>query len=367
MSFYEIYQKYSNFDFAGFIKGITPERVAAAIEKPCPDQWDYLALLSPQAEPFLEEMAQKAHRLTLQHFGKVIFLYTPLYLSNYCVNQCSYCSFNVRNNIVRKTMTLEEAELEGKAVAETGLKHILLLTGESRQHAPLEYIRDCVKKLQRYFTSISIEIYPLETAEYAELVTAGVDGLTIYQEVYDERIYDQVHLKGPKKNYLYRLDAPERACRARIRAVNIGALLGLADWRTEAFFTGLHGNYLQNKYLDTEISVSFPRMRPHVGGVAPQFPVADRDLVQMILAMRLFMPRAGITVSTRERAELRDNLMRLGVTRMSAGSSTRVGGRLHEDEGDGQFEISDTRDVAAMRQAIVKIGYQPVLKDWQAI
>lgn len=367
MSFYEYYQKYRDFDFAGFLAAVTPDRVAAAISNPSPDKWDYLAMLSPKAEPFLEEMAQKAHRVTLRHFGKVIFLYTPLYLANYCVNQCSYCSFNVQNGIVRKTMTPEEAEAEGKLIAETGLKHILLLTGESRRHSPPEYIKACVEKLKQYFTSISIEIYPLETEEYAELVTAGVDGLTVYQEVYDEDVYNRMHLKGPKKNYLYRLDAPERGCLARMRTVSIGALQGLHDWRTEAFFTGLHAAYLQNKYLDTEIGVSFPRMRPHVGGMEPPFPVSDRNLVQMILALRLFMPRAGITISTRERAELRDNLMRLGVTRMSAGSSTKVGGRLHEDEGDGQFEISDTRNVAEMRQAIVDIGYQPVFKDWQAL
>ena len=367
MSFYEVYKKYSSLDFDRCFREITPARVAAAIAKPVPDEWDYLALLSPQAEPFLEEMAQKAHRLTLQHFGRVIMLYTPLYLSNFCVNQCSYCSFNVRNRIVRKTMVPEEAALEGKAIAATGLKHILLLTGESRKHAPLDYIRACVDKLKQYFTSVSMEIYPMETAEYVDLVKAGVDGLTVYQEAYDEAVYDRVHIKGPKKDYLYRLDAPERGCQARMRSVGIGALLGLAEWRREAFFTGMHGTYLQNKYLDTEISVSFPRMRPHVGGMEPPYPADDRNLVQMILALRLFMPRAGITISTRERAELRDNLMKLGATRMSAGVSTKVGGRVHEDEGDGQFEISDTRSVAEMRQAIANKGYQPVFKDWQAI
>lgn len=367
MSFYDYIQKYRDFDFAGFFAALTPERVAAAIGKASPDLWDYLTMLSPQAEPFLEEMAQKAHRLTLQHFGRVIFLYTPLYLANYCVNQCSYCSFNVRNGIVRRAMAPEEAAAEGKLIAETGLKHILLLTGESRRHSPPEYIRACVEKLKQYFTSISIEIYPLETAEYAELVEAGVDGLTVYQEAYDEAVYDRMHLKGPKKDYRYRLDAPERGCQAHMRTVSIGALQGLHNWRTESFFTGLHAAYLQDRYLDTEIGVSFPRMRPHVGGMEPPCPVSDRNLVQMILALRLFMPRAGITISTRERAEFRDNLMRLGVTRMSAGSSTKVGGRLQEDEGDGQFEISDTRNVAEMRQAITSMGYQPVFKDWQAL
>lgn len=328
---------------------------------------DFLALLSPAAAEHLELMAQKAHQLTNQHFGRTIQLYTPMYLSNHCSNHCVYCSFSVKHHLMRKKLTLAEVEKEAESISATGLRHILILTGESPKHSPVSYIADCVKVLKRYFDSIAIEIYPLTTEEYQRLVDAGVDGLTIYQEVYDEGMYSKLHPQGPKKNYHFRLDAPERGCLAKMRGVNIGALLGLEDWRKEAFFTGLHANYLQNKYLDTEISVSIPRIRPNVGGFTPKFDVNDKSLVQIILAVRLFMPRAGIALSTRERAELRNNLVKLGVTKMSAGVSTEVGGHSDSEEssGTGQFQISDERDVEEMKTMLYKMGYQPVLKDWQ--
>jgi 2-iminoacetate synthase len=327
---------------------------------------DYLVLLSPRAEGHLEEMAQRAHRLTVRHFGRVIQLYTPLYLSNHCVNSCLYCGFRVHNRLERKKLTPAQVENEARAIAATGLKHILILTGESRIETPVSYIMECVEVLRKYFTSVSIEVYPLEEEEYAGLISAGVDGLTIYQEVYDEEVYSELHPAGPKKNYRFRLEAPERAGRAGIRTVNVGALLGLHHWRTEAFFSGLHACYLQNLFPEAEVSISPPRMRPHLGGFAPRAEVSDRNLVQYLLAFRLFMPRAGITISTRERAEMRDNLIRLGATKMSAGSCTSVGGRL-EPESTGQFEISDGRSVAEMARAIYSRGYQPVYKDWQAI
>ncbi len=203
--------------------------------------------------------------------------------------------------------------------------------------------------------------------EYAELVSAGVDSLTIYQEVYNEEVYLEVHPAGPKRDYRYRLDTPERACRAGIRSVNVGALLGLHDWRTEAFFTGLHANYLQNRYTDVEVSISPPRMRPYLGGFPPRVTVTDKNLVQYILAYRLFMPRGGITISTRESPELREHLIQLGATKMSAGSCTAVGGRTGAENSTGQFDISDERDVAAMTRVIYNHGYQPVFKDWQMI
>lgn len=322
-------------------------------------------LLSPRAAGYLEPMAQKAHRLTVQHFGRTVLLYTPLYLANHCANHCVYCSFSAQNQLVRKKLTIEEVEAEARAIAATGLRHILILTGESTIRTPVSYIQQCVQVLKKYFDSISIEIYPLSTDDYARLISAGVDALTIYQEVYNEEMYKQLHLKGPKKEYLYRLDAPERGCLAKMRAVNVGALLGLEDWRKEAFFTGLHANYLQNKYLDTEISVSVPRIRPNIGGFIPKFNLSDRDLAQVILAFRLLMPRAGITLSTRERAELRNHLVKLGITKMSAGVSTEVGGHTGGGEGTGQFEISDNRGVGEISNMLVRQGYQPVYKDWQ--
>ncbi len=367
MGFYDVYKAYQETGIGGWLKNTTPERVGAAVGKSRVSEWDFLAMLSPAAEQKLEEMAQQAHRVTVRNFGRVIYLYTPLYLSNYCSNQCVYCGFNVQNRVQRRTLSVDEVEKEGQIIAETGLRHLLILTGESRVEAPVDYIAACTERLRRYFASISIEIYPLEVDEYKTLISAGVDGLTIYQEVYDPVTYDQVHLKGPKKNYLFRLNAPERACQAGMRTVNLGVLLGLEDWRTEVFALGLHARYLQDKYPETEISVSFPRIRPAAGRFRPRAEVSDRNMVQMITALRLFLPRAGITISTRERAEFRDNLIKLGVTRMSAGSCTEVGGRLDGNGHDGQFDISDTRSVKEMKEAIRKQGYQPVFKDWVAM
>ncbi len=363
MSVYEELDKYFQMDLAAFFAEITDNQILSIIGKDHLSLYDYLTLLSPKAESHLEAMAQQAHRITVSQFGRTMLLYTPLYLANYCVNRCVYCGFHVQNDILRKKLTLAEVAEEAKAIAKTGLKHILILTGESRQYSPVVYIRDCVQVLKDYFTSISIEIYPLDTAEYAELVKAGVDGVTLYQEVYDQNVYAELHY-GPKRNYHYRLDAPERACQAGMRTMNIGALIGLNDWRQEAFMTGVHANYLQNKYLETEISMSPPRMRPHAGGFPPRVIVSDKNLVQYILAYRLFMPRSGITLSTRESAGFRNNLVRLGITRMSAGSCTAVGG--HSQEASvGQFEISDERGVRDVATMLYDQGYQPVYKDWQ--
>ncbi len=367
MSFYDKYIDYKDFNFGDYFANVTDEYILRILDKDRISELEFLALLSDKAGKHLEAMAQKSKRLTLQHFGKVILLYTPIYVANYCVNQCVYCGFNISNDISRKKLTLEEVEKEARIISATGLRHILLLTGESKVHSSVEYIKECVMILKQYFRSISIEVYPLETNEYEELVNAEVDGFTMYQEVYNEDIYKELHLKGPKMNYRFRLDAPERACIAKMRSVNVGALLGLDDWTKEAFYTGLHADYLQNKYADTEISVSIPRMRPHSGEFQPKVNVDDRSLVQIMLAFRLFMPRVGITVSTRECSQFRDNLIGLGVTKMSAGSSTEVGGHALSSKSEGQFDISDTRSVEEMRELIYSKGYQPVFKDWQAI
>ncbi|OPY58904.1 MAG: 2-iminoacetate synthase [Pelotomaculum sp. PtaU1.Bin035] len=364
MSFYIERKNYEKFDFYNFFERVDDADIERVIAKDRLSELDYLTLLSPRAEGYLEAMAQKSLLLTIRHFGRVILLYTPLYLANYCVNHCVYCGFQVRNRLSRKKLSVDEVEAEAKIIAATGLKHILILTGESRKKSPVSYIKECIEVLKRYFTSISIEIYPLEEYEYAALISAGVDGLTIYQEVYNEEVYADLHPAGPKRNYRFRLEAPERACRAGIRTVNVGALLGLHDWRSEAFFTGLHANYLQNLFPEVDVSVSPPRIRPQLGGYRPDIEVSDKNLVQYMLAFRLFMPRGGITVSTRERAELRDHLVKLGATKMSAGSSTAVGGRSNGGA-TGQFEISDGRSVAEMAAMLYSMGYQPVYKDWQ--
>jgi 2-iminoacetate synthase len=344
---------------------VTPEQVRRALDRPAPDAGDFLALLSPPAAPFLEDMARAAHQSARRNFGPNILLFTPLYLANYCDNHCVYCSFNTTNRIERRKLTLAEVEQEAQAIAATGLRHLLVLTGESRTHSPVSYIGDCIAVLRRYFASVSIEVYPLTETEYAELVAAGADGLTMFQEVYDEAAYPRFHPRGPKSNYRFRLEAPERAGRAGMRTINIGPLLGLCDWRAEAYSAGMHAYYLQRRFPDVEISLSCPRMRPYHGGYEPAFPVSDAALVQIILAWRLFLPRAGITVSTRESPELRDHLIRLGITKMSAGSSTLVGGYAHaEKESVGQFEICDRRSVAEVWAAVAGQGYKPVYKDW---
>lgn len=370
MNFYDIYIRYKELKWEDFFNGFSEQDCLISFGSRCLSIEQFAALLSPCSERRLEEMAQKAHDITIRQFGRTIQLYTPMYLSNYCDNQCLYCGFNFENKFKRKKLTLKEAEAEAECIAATGLKHILILTGESRSESPVSYIEDCVKVLKRYFTSISMEVYPLAEDEYARLAANGIDGLTIYQETYDEDVYKRMHIKGPKLDYCFRLDAPERGARAGMRSVNIGALLGLGDWRREAFAVGLHAMYLQDRYPDIEIGVSLPRIRPEVSGFSAPQAVSDKNLVQMITALRIFLPRAGINLSTREAPELRERLMGLGVTRMSAWSTTNVGGHTlpqFSENGAAQFEISDKRDVDGIRKMIERRGYQPVLKDWMRI
>jgi 2-iminoacetate synthase len=367
MSFLDIYLQYKDLPSKESFAKITTRDVISAISSEKKDYHDLLALLSEEAQTHLEPIAQKAKDLSLKHFGKAILLYTPLYLSNYCENQCLYCGFNKTNVIARKKLTLEEVKKEAEKISKTGLRHVLILTGESQTFTPISYIKDCVKILKQYFTSISIEIYPLKESEYKDLVSCGIDGLTLYQEVYDQKIYKQMHISGPKQNYISRIETVEKGAKCGIRTINIGALLGLADFRKEAFFLLLHAQYLQNKYPDIEFSISVPRLRPQVKEFKPDFLVSDKNIVQIILAARIFMPRLGITLSTRENQYLRDNLIPLGVTKMSAGSTTIVGGHsISEpyDKNSSQFEIADKRDILEMKKAILQKGYQPVLKDW---
>lgn len=367
MSFYDIYKSRGQFDFDGFFKNVKDKDISRALAKETLDEKDFLALLSEKAHEYIEALAQKSHEVILKNFGKVIYLYAPLYLGNFCDNECVYCGFKRGSGISRKKLDFKEVEKEAKIISETGIRHILILTGESQSKTPFSYIKECVNILKKYFTSISIEVYPMKREEYAELISAGVDGITIYQETYDETLYKDVHPKGPKRDYLYRLDTPERACMAGMRSISIGALLGLSDFRKETFFSGIHAAYLQNKYPGIEISVSLPRIQPQVGGFSPKSKVEDVDIVLMMLALRLFLPRAGINISTRERRDFRKNLIGLGATRMSAGSRTEVGGYLSSGESEGQFSIADKSSVKEVKKMICAKGYQPVMKDWQEI
>jgi 2-iminoacetate synthase len=367
-TFYEPYNHYKTLDLNKKFTEISTLEIESSLESSNLHLEHFLALLSPQAQSYLEAMAQKAHEITLRLFGKVVQLYTPLYLSNYCDNSCVYCGFNRQNKIERKRLTPKELEAEAQFIAHSGLKHILILTGESRRFSPVSYIKECVKLLKKYFISISIEVYPLTAKEYTILVSEGVDGLTIYQETYDEEVYGNVHLAGPKKDYLFRLNAPERAARSGMRNINIGVLLGLGDWRKDIFYLGLHAKYLQDKFSDADIGISIPRIRPQTINFKAPYKVSDKELVQIIVALRLFLPRLSISLSTRECAQFRENLLPLGITRISAGSTTCVGGHTIEEENNlAQFEISDTRSVNEIKSMLEEKGYQPVLKDWMQI
>ena len=366
--FYDLFSQYKNIGDAFNL--ISSGDVRKALEARNLDMNHFKALLSQEAENYLEEMAVRSHKTTLRNFGRAIQLYTPLYISNHCENRCAYCGFNAANKIDRRKLSLGEVEEEARAIASTGLKHLLVLTGESMEKSPLSYIKECVKILKKYFTSISVEIYALTESEYIELVAEGVDGLTIYQEAYDEKVYKEMHPAGPKSDYRFRLEAPERGARSGMRNVSVGTLLGIDDWRRETFWLGLHAKYLQDEFPGVEIGASLPRLRPHAGSFTAPYKVGDKAIVQIITALRIFLPRLGISISTREEAGFRENLIALGITRMSAGSSTYVGGHMAEPYHAGdlpQFEISDKRSVAEMMAVLERKGYQPVLKDWLSI
>lgn len=363
MSVNELIKEYKDFDFDSFFEKLTLRDVDRVLDKDRLSPQDYLTLLSPAAVGRLEEMARRAQTETIKHFGRTVQLFAPIYVSNYCINTCVYCGFNHENQFARRHLSLDEVDREAQVISRMGLKHILLLTGEHPTKSTVNYMADCVQVLKRHFSCVSVEVYSLTEEEYRQLVNAGVDGMTMYQEVYQQECYEPLHPSGPKKDYLFRLDAPERACKAGMRTVTVGALLGLAPWRQESFFTGLHAAYLQNRYPAVDIQIAPPRLRPCHGGFQAIAPVSDVDLVQYIMAYRIFMPHSGIGLSTRERPELRDQLIKLGVTRMSAGVSTAVGGYSDKKE-EGQFELADERGVEEIRLMLKKNGYQPIFQDW---
>ncbi|MDF2922905.1 MAG: thiamine biosynthesis protein ThiH [Paenibacillaceae bacterium] len=366
MSFRNVLERLEKLPFQELWGRLGAAEVRRALSRQQLDEQDLLALLSPAAEPFLEEMARQANRLTRARFGHTMQLFTPIYVADFCVNRCTYCSFSADYDFPRKKLSMEQLRREAEAIAATGLRHVLVLTGESRRETPVSYLEEVIKTLREFFPSISIEVYPLHKDEYKQLIQAGADGLTLYQEVYHRDTYSELHVKGPKRNYMNRLDAPEQGCLAGFRTVNIGALLGMYHWRQEAFFTGIHARYLQDRYPECEISLSAPRFRPYLGSFDPTSHVSDKSLVQTILAYRLFMPRSGITLSTRERADLRDRLVHLGITKMSAGVSTEVGGHT-VGGGTPQFDISDERGVEEITRMLSGNGIQPVYKDWECL
>lgn len=329
---------------------------------------DFGALLSPAALPFLEQMAQKAQVETRKHFGTSVCLFTPLYIANYCENHCVYCGFNCHNHIQRAKLTMEEVEQELQAIATTGLQEILLLTGESRTASSVGYIGEAVKLAAKYFRNVGIEIYPLNSDEYRYLHQCGADFVSVYQETYNPDKYKQVHLSGHKRVFPYRFYAQERALLGGMRGVAFGALLGLDNFRKDAFSAGLHAYYTQQKYPQAEISFSCPRMRPYINREDNNpNDVHETQLLQVMLAYRLFLPYAGITISTRERAGFRDNVVGMCATKISAGVQVSVGGHEEEKKGDEQFEISDPRSVSEVDAMLRKRGLQPVYIDYMRV
>ena len=323
-------------------------------------------LLSPAAQPYLEDMALRAKQETAKHFGNTVCMFTPLYIANYCENYCVYCGFNCSNKINRGKLSMSEIESEFRAIAETGLREILLLPGESKTASPVSYIADAVRLAKKYFSTIGIEVYPMNVDEYAAIKEAGADFVSVYQETYDPKRYEEVHLRGHKRVFPYRFNSQERAILGGMRGVSFGSLLGLGDFRKDAFSAGLHAYFIQQKYPWTEISFSLPRLRPFINnaGNNPN-DVHETQLLQVMLAYRIFMPFAGITISTRERSGFRDNVVGLCATKISAGVKVGIGGHGdNEQKGDEQFEISDSRSVDEVRKSLIERGLQPVFTDY---
>ena len=345
----------------------TAEDVRLALANDIRTPKDFGALLSPAAAPFLEEMAQLAQQETRKHFGNSVYMFTPIYISNYCENYCIYCGFNCRNKIQRAKLTYEEIEKEMEAIAATGLEEILILVGESRKQSDVEYLGEACKIARRYFKMVGLEVYPMNSDEYAYLHECGADYVTVFQETYQADKYETLHLSGHKRVFPYRFYAQERAIKGGMRGVGFGALLGLDDFRKDAFATGIHAWLLQRKYPQAEIAFSCPRLRPIINNdkINPK-DVHEAQLLQVITAYRLFMPFAGITISTRESARFRDNIVTIAATKISAGVSTGVGSHVEEleDKGDEQFEIDDSRGVAEIHQMLLERGMQPVMNDY---
>lgn len=325
---------------------------------------DFKALISPAALPYLETMAQISHQLTVKRFGKVIQLYIPLYLSNECQNICTYCGFSYDNKIRRKTLSAGELLNEVSAIRDMGYEHVLLVSGEANQTVGMDYFIKALQAVRPHFANISMEVQPLEQIEYQRLIQEGLYSVLVYQETYQQKDYKLHHPKGKKSNFGYRLDTPDRLGKAGIHKMGLGVLIGLEDWRTDSFFTALHLQYLERIYWKTKYSISFPRLRPHVGGLAPKVTMTDRELIQLICAYRLLDEEVELSLSTRESPVFRDHAIKLGITSISAGSRTNPGGYAVDPGSLEQFEIHDDRSPRIIADMIRRQGYDPVWKDW---
>ena len=365
----QVMTQMNSYDYSKY----TARDVRAALEHTTCSIEDFKALLSPAAEPFLEQMAERARLETSKHFGNTVYLFTPLYIANYCENYCVYCGFNCYNHINRMKLSMEQIEKEMKVIADSGMEEILILTGESRAQSDVEYIGEACKLARKYFRMVGLEIYPVNTDEYKYLHECGADYVTVFQETYDTDKYEQLHLLGHKRVWPYRFDAQERALRGGMRGVAFSALLGLSDFRMDALASALHVYYLQRKYPHAEMSLSCPRLRPIINNdkINP-LDVHEKQLCQIICAYRIFLPFVGITVSSRESAEFRNGIVKIAATKVSAGVSTGIGDHeskysgkeSDEVQGDEQFEIDDNRSLERMYKDIEGEGLQPVLNDY---
>lgn len=368
MTFLEIIQSKDWKAIENWIHQIVEEEVRAVLNKKSsltPD--DFAVLISPAASQFLEEMAQRSVVLTRKRFGNTIQLFAPLYLSNECQNICTYCGFSLTNKIPRKTLTEVEILQEAEVLKSRGIDHVLLVTGEAQKTVGVEYISRAIDLLRPHFSNISIEVQPLEESEYMMLISKGLYAVLVYQETYNEERYHLYHPKGKKSNFAYRLDTPDRLGRAGVHKIGIGALLGLENWRVDSFFTAMHLDHLEKKYWKTKYSVSFPRMRPFEGGEFPVYDMSEKELLQLIFAWRIYRENLELSLSTRERAVFRNHAIRLGITSMSAASSTEPGGYSQPKSHLEQFAIDDDRSVEEMAEMIRSKGLDPVFKDWMIL
>lgn len=365
MSFFDRLQTLDWDDIRLSIYAKTAVDVERALSKTRLDLDDFQALISPAAEAYLEQMAQRSVQLTRQRFGNTIQFYVPLYLSNMCSNICSYCGFSMHNKIRRTTLNMTQLHSEALAIKQMGFDHLLLVTGESERKVGMPYFREVFSALKPQFSHLSLEVQPLQQEEYSELKQLGLDSVLVYQETYNPRTYAEHHIKGKKSDFKFRLDTPDRLGKAGIHKIGLGALIGLDEWRTDCFHVAAHLDYLQKRYWQTKYSISFPRLRPCEGAFQPKSIMNDRQLVQLIGAYRLFNPDVELSLSTRESALFRDNVIPLGITTISAGSKTQPGGYSADtDKALEQFEIDDDRSPQQMAELVKSLDLEVVWKDW---
>jgi 2-iminoacetate synthase len=363
-SFNDLFETYNWDKTKASIYAKTSKDVEQALSATKRTLEDFKALVSPAAAPYLEQMAQISQQLTLKRFGKVLQMYVPLYLSNECNNICTYCGFSYDNKVKRKTLSPMEIMQEVAVIKAMGYDHLLLVTGEDNVNVHVNYFKKVLELIRPHFAHISMEIQPMDVEDYEQLTPYGLNTVLVYQETYHQEDYKKHHPKGKKSNFKYRVETPDRLGKAGIHKMGLGVLIGLEDWRTDCFFTALHLNYLEKKYWQSKYSLSFPRLRPFSGGLEPKVEMSDRELVQLICAYRLFNEEVELSISTRESPTFRNNIIKLGITSISAGSKTNPGGYVVAPESLKQFEISDERSPAEITQVIAAQGYEAVWKDW---